>query len=90
MRDRLGATPVPIHVPIGSEEAFAGIVDLVDMRAVTYTNALGTELSVDEIPEELAAAAEAGHHALIDGGSRPGCPASRGHPDSEPSACSSD
>ncbi len=67
MRDRLGATPVPIHVPIGSEEAFAGIVDLVDMRAVTYTNALGTELSVDEIPEELAAAAEAGHHALIDG-----------------------
>jgi elongation factor G len=67
MRDRLGATPVPIHVPIGSEDAFAGIVDLVDMKAVTYTNALGTELSVDEVPEELAAAAEAGHHALIDG-----------------------
>ncbi|HSF62008.1 MAG TPA: elongation factor G [Gaiellaceae bacterium] len=66
MRDRLGATPVPIHVPIGSEDAFAGIVDLVDMKAVTYTNALGTELSVDEVPEELAAAVEAGHHALID------------------------
>ncbi len=67
MRDRLGAIPVPIHVPIGSEEAFAGIVDLVEMKAVTYANALGTELSVDDVPPQLAAAAEAGHHALIDG-----------------------
>ena len=34
MRDRLGANPVPIHVPIGSEEHFAGIVDLVEMKAI--------------------------------------------------------
>ena len=67
MRDRLGATPVPIHVPIGEEEAFAGIVDLVEMKALTYVNALGTEFAVGEIPAELAARAEAGHHALIDG-----------------------
>jgi len=67
MRDRLGASPVPIHLPIGNEEAFAGIVDLVDMKAITYTNALGTELVVTDIPAELAAAAEAGHHAVIDG-----------------------
>jgi elongation factor G len=66
MRDRLGATPVPIHIPIGQEEAFAGIVDLVELKAVTYLNALGTELSIDEIPANLAATAEAGHHALID------------------------
>jgi elongation factor G len=66
MRDRLGATPVPTHLPIGSEEQFSGIVDLVEMRAISYTNALGTEYSVDEIPTQLAAAAEAGHHALID------------------------
>ena len=66
MRDRLGATPVPIHLPIGEEDAFNGIVDLVDMKATTYTNALGTEFSVDEIPSQLQGAAEAGHHALID------------------------
>jgi elongation factor G len=66
MRDRLGATPVPIHLPIGHEEAFSGIVDLVEMRAVRYVNLLGTEFSVDDIPVELAERAEAGHHALID------------------------
>jgi elongation factor G len=67
MRDRLGATPVPIHLPIGEEDAFNGIVDLVEMKATTYTNALGTEFEVGEIPDALRAAAEEGHHALIDG-----------------------
>ncbi len=66
MRDRLGATPVPIHVPIGQEDTFSGIVDLVEMKAISYLNALGTELSTDDIPSQLAQAAEAGHHALID------------------------
>jgi elongation factor G len=67
MRDRLGATPLPIHVPIGQEEAFEGVVDLVEMKAITYVNALGTEFSLGEIPAHLLDAAEAGHHALIDG-----------------------
>ena len=67
MRDRLGATPLPIHVPIGAEEAFTGIVDLVEMKAVSYVNPLGTEFEVGEIPSELAGRAEAAHHALIDG-----------------------
>jgi elongation factor G len=67
MRDRLGANPVLIHLPIGAEEAFAGIVDLVDMKAITYTNALGTDLVVDDVPAGLETAAHAGHHALIDG-----------------------
>ena len=58
MRDRLGARPVPIHVPIGSEEHFSGIVDLVEMRAITYSNALGTEFAVEEIPANLADAAQ--------------------------------
>jgi elongation factor G len=66
MRDRLGANPVPVHLPIGSEDAFVGIVDLVEMKAITYLNALGTELTVDDIPAALVTAAEAGHHALID------------------------
>jgi len=66
MRDRLGAAPVPIHVPIGQEEDFAGIVDLVELKAITYLNALGTEFSVGEIPVELAGRVEQAHHALID------------------------
>jgi elongation factor G len=66
MRDRLGATPVPIHLPIGREDAFSGIVDLVEMKAINYTNPLGTEFSVDDIPRELVERAEVGHHALID------------------------
>jgi elongation factor G len=66
MRDRLGATPVPIHLPIGQEESFSGIVDLVEMKAVRYLNLLGTEFTVDDVPVELAERAEAGHHALID------------------------
>jgi elongation factor G len=66
MRDRLGATPVPIHLPIGEEEAFSGIVDLVEMKAISYTNLLGTEFEVGEIPAQLQAPAEEGHHALID------------------------
>jgi elongation factor G len=66
MRDRLGATPVPIHVPIGQEEAFSGIVDLVEMKAISYLNALGTELQTDDIPAQLVDAGQVGHHALID------------------------
>jgi elongation factor G len=66
MRDRLGANPVPIQLPIGEEDAFSGIVDLVEMHAVVYTNALGTEFATEEIPENLRARAEELHHALID------------------------
>jgi elongation factor G len=66
MRDRLGATPVPIQLPIGSEDAFTGIVDIVEMNAIVYTNALGTEFAVEEIPAELRARADETHHALID------------------------
>src|SRR6185295_2804447 len=42
MRDRLGARPVPIQIPIGQEDKHRGIVDLVEMKAVTYGNTLGT------------------------------------------------
>ena len=66
MRDRLGARPVPIHVPIGQEESFSGIVDLVEMRAVSYVNPLGTEYVVGDVPAALLERAEIGHHALID------------------------
>jgi elongation factor G len=66
MRDRLGATPVPIQVPIGQEEHHAGVVDLVEMKAVVFEDALGMKVSVGEIPSHLREQADEYHHLLID------------------------
>jgi elongation factor G len=67
MVDRLGTNPVPVQLPIGSEDAFRGVVDLVEMRAMTWTDDLGTKFDYEEIPAELADAAHEAHHRLIDG-----------------------
>src|SRR5688572_8487782 len=65
MRDRLGAHPVPVQLPIGSEADFAGIIDLVGMKAILYKDELGTEFDVVDIPAEHAdRAAEAREHLL--------------------------
>jgi len=66
MRDRLGANPVPVQIPIGSEENFSGVVDLVEMQAIVYKDDLGQELEIGEIPPELAEQAHEYHHQLID------------------------
>jgi elongation factor G len=66
MVDRLGAKPVPVQVPIGQEEHHRGVVDLVEMRAITYADDLGTQMDLGEIPAELAEQAHEYHHQLID------------------------
>jgi elongation factor G len=66
MRDRLGANPVPVQIPIGSEENFTGVVDLVEMQAVIYKDELGKEFDTVEIPSELLEQAQEYHHQLID------------------------
>jgi elongation factor G len=66
MVDRLGARPVPVHLPIGQEEHFRGVVDLVEMRALVWTDSLGTQVDTVEIPAELAEQAAEYHHQLID------------------------
>ncbi|HZL54757.1 MAG TPA: elongation factor G, partial [Solirubrobacteraceae bacterium] len=66
MIDRLGAHPVPVQLPIGAEGDFAGIVDLVKMRAVYYLDDLGTEQEEREIPAELAAAAATAREHLLE------------------------
>ncbi len=58
MVDRLGANAVPIQIPIGSEDNFKGVVDLVKMKALTWSDELGTETEVGEIPDDLVAQAE--------------------------------
>jgi elongation factor G len=66
MRDRLAANPVPVQIPIGAEDNFSGVVDLVDMQAVVYKDDLGQEFDVTEIPAELLEQAQEYHHQLID------------------------
>jgi elongation factor G len=66
MIDRLGAHPVPIQLPIGSEGEFEGIVDLVSMKAIVYKDELGTEQDEIEIPEKLIDAAKAAREHLLE------------------------
>jgi elongation factor G len=66
MVDRLGARPVPVQLPIGQEEHFRGVVDLVEMQAIIWRDELGTKFDVEEIPAELAEQAHEYHHQLID------------------------
>jgi elongation factor G len=53
IRDRMRANAVPIQIPIGSEENFRGIVDLVEMKAYIYNNNTGTDIEEIEIPDEV-------------------------------------
>ncbi|MBC9785250.1 elongation factor G [Heliobacterium chlorum] len=53
IKDRLGANAVPIQLPIGSEDQFKGIIDLVTMKAMIYVDDLGKTSDVSEIPEDL-------------------------------------
>jgi elongation factor G len=66
MVDRLGARAVPVQLPIGQEENFRGVVDLVEMRSLTWSDDLGTNTEIGEVPPELAEQANEYHHQLID------------------------
>ena len=66
MVDRLGTRAVPIHLPIGGEEHFRGVVDLVEMRSLTWADDLGEKVDIGEIPAELTEQAQEYHHQLID------------------------
>src|SRR5215210_3981780 len=66
MIDRLGAKPIPIQLPIGQEEHHRGVIDLVEMRAITFPDDLGTKMDVEEIPAELLEQAQEYHHQLIE------------------------
>jgi elongation factor G len=66
MHDRLGANAVPIQLPIGAEGDYAGLVDLVEMKAIRYLDDLGTEQEVGDIPADLADEAAQAREELID------------------------
>src|SRR6186997_1949964 len=66
MTDRLGANAVCVQIPVGEEEHHRGVVDLVEMNAITYDDDLGENFTVGEIPAELVELAHENHHLLID------------------------
>ena len=66
LRDRLKCNAVPIQLPIGAEEEFKGIVDLIEMKAYVYYNDLGTDVRVEEIPDDLKDMAQEYHDKLIE------------------------
>ncbi|MEW9124477.1 MAG: elongation factor G [Thermotaleaceae bacterium] len=66
MKDRLKANAVPIQLPIGAEDTFKGMVDLVEMKARIYKDDLGKEVEITEIPEDLKDKAEELRLALVE------------------------
>ena len=66
INERLGANPVPIQLPMGAEDAFRGIIDLVGMRAIEYADELGTRMELDEIPQAYLAEAQKWREHLIE------------------------
>jgi elongation factor G len=66
IHDRLQANAHPIQLPIGAEDQFEAIIDLVEMNAVFYGNDLGTDIEVREIPEEYKAQAEEYREKLVE------------------------
>ena len=66
MRDRLGANAVPIQLPIGSEADFKGMIDLINMQAIIYTDDKGTVMEATAIPAELMDDAETYRAELIE------------------------
>jgi elongation factor G len=66
MRDRLGANPLPIQIPIGQEADFTGVVDLIENKALVWKDELGTEFEYTDIPEDLVEAAQEHRTHLIE------------------------
>jgi len=66
MKDRLKANAVPIQLPIGKEDSFVGIVDLVDMHARIYKDDLGQEIEITDIPEDMIELANEYREHLIE------------------------
>ncbi len=66
MTDRLGANPLPIQLPIGSEDNFKGVVDLIEMKGLIWTDELGAEYETVEFPDDLKEQAEEYRTQLIE------------------------
>jgi elongation factor G len=66
IRDRLGANAVPVQIPIGIEDTFQGVIDLVAMKAIYYRDDLGAQIDVVDIPAEMLAEARKHRDAMVE------------------------
>ena len=66
MKDRLGANAIPIQMPIGAEEDFTGVIDLIEQKAVLYSGELGQAPIVGPVPPSMADAARAGRDLIVE------------------------
>ncbi len=66
IKTRLGANAVPIQLPIGAEDKFTGLIDLMTMKAEIYTNDLGTDIREEDIPADMAAKAKEYRDAMVE------------------------
>ena len=66
IRERLGAVPVALQIPLGSEERFAGVIDLIEMRARLFEGQRGIEVVTVDIPAEMVEAASRAREALVE------------------------
>ena len=66
IKTRLGANPLPIQIPIGREEDFLGIIDLISMRAIIYKDEMGINFEYEDIPAELESVAKKYRQELIE------------------------
>ena len=66
LKTRLNAHPVPIQLPIGAEDTFKGIIDLMNMKALIHKDDLGKDIEITDIPEDMKAQAEAARQEMVD------------------------
>ena len=66
VKNRLKANAVPVQLPIGKEDTFTGIIDLIKMKAEIYTDDLGTTIEESDIPEDMMDLAQEWRHALLE------------------------
>jgi elongation factor G len=68
IKDKLGAVPVPIQIPIGSEDSFIGVIDLIEMKAIVWydDSNLGSRFELEDIPPEMVAEAEEWRGKLVE------------------------
>ncbi|MFI5225987.1 MAG: elongation factor G [Candidatus Limnocylindrales bacterium] len=66
IKDRLGANAIPVQIPIGREDQFKGVIDLVEMKAIYYRDDLGNAVEVTDIPADLLEEARQHRHTMIE------------------------
>jgi elongation factor G len=66
IRDRLGANPIPMQLPIGAEAGFKGVIDLLEMRAIVWEDDLGKDPKTVEIPADLQGAADEARAQMVE------------------------